>query len=219
MTATRELAASTFANPFVTGGLNSLDVLSTHASSSDTGRDFVFAHVLIPHPPHQLTADCTVRVSKDRSGSYVQLGVAEAFPSLVASEYEQQRACLNGRLQDLLAALPNDASVVLTGDHGTDLRGQLDKAPANWSESDIQERFSIFHAARLPKGCRLTSARDLVNLIRSEIACVTGASLPDVEPYFEISPYYLFPDIPERVLTVAEVIVDRRTLVSRTAGG
>ena len=31
---------------------------------------------------------------------------------------------------------------------------------------------------------------DLVNLVRSEVACVTGASLlPPIEPYFEISPF------------------------------
>jgi hypothetical protein len=104
--------------------------------------------------------------------------------------YRGQRACLNELILSTIADLPSDASVVITADHGTDFLGQLEKEPKDWSAADIEERFRIFHAARLPNPCRFPVERDLVNLVRSEVGCIAGDAMAAVAPYHEITPYF-----------------------------
>lgn len=194
-----------FPNPHVAQGLKTLDALTRHASTADSGQDFVFSHILLPHPPLQLRADCEVSIDERLLGRHYELIETTAETAVLRRNgYNEQRACLNSRLMSVLAGLPAETRIVITSDHGPDLRGQLDKAPVNWSGLDIEERFPIFHALRLPAGCTLAKEHDLVNLVRSETACLTGASLPPLSPYFEISPD-IWSDAQARFLTSEEV--------------
>jgi hypothetical protein len=104
--------------------------------------------------------------------------------------YRGQRACVNEMILSTIGDLPRDASVVITADHGTDFLGQLEKEPKEWSAAEVEERFRIFHAARLPRACELPFERDLINLVRSEVGCIRGEDLPSLAPYFEITPYF-----------------------------
>ena len=196
------LIKRTIPNPHVSQGLKTLDALESHARTSDSGSDFAFAHILLPHPPLQLQADCTVRIDERFLDQFYLFDDSTSHAERLGA-YRQQRACLNARLLALISVLPLEASVVITSDHGPDIRGQLQKAPATWDELDIVERFRIFHAARLPAGCDFGSARDLVNLVRVEVSCVTGASFPPIDPYFEVSPFVWSED-DARVLEGAE---------------
>ncbi len=185
--------------------MRSLETLNL--AKADTGSDFVFAHVLLPHPPLQLHADCEVEIDQRFLGQAYQLpGPNETSEAERVAAYRAQRTCLNTKLMEVVTSLPKDASVVITSDHGPDLAGQLQKIPQIWTDQDIEQRLRIFHAARLPDGCEPSAQHDLVNLVRSEVACVTGASLPPIEPYFEISPFLWSEDQP-RVLTEDELSV------------
>jgi hypothetical protein len=190
MSALRELAASTIADPLVIGGVRALEMTTAHATSFDSGKDFVFAHVLLPHPPFQLNHSCQIEIRSHVNGRFIRRVDAQQFPGEIDLAYRAQRACLNEKLLALIEAVPANASVVLTADHGTDLRGQLEQPPSLWTDADIRERFSIFHAVRLPAGCRLGKNHDLMNLIRSEVGCVIGSPRARVSPYHEISPHY-----------------------------
>ena len=188
-------------HPHVGQGLRSLAALEEHARETDTGRDFVFAHILLPHPPLQLNSDCDVLIDERLLGQYYRLLETNAETmALRQSGYRHQTACLNARLVSLLESIDESASVVITADHGPDLRGQLDKLLAAWDADDLEQRFRIFHAARLRNGCERSGRHDLVNLIRSEVQCVTGASLPAIAQHFEISPDF-WSDDEARVLT------------------
>jgi hypothetical protein len=176
-------------HPHITHGLHTLDLLRGHASSAAPTNEFVFAHILIPHPPLQLRANCDIEIDPRLQGQqYLLQDTTQAMAALRWERYLEQLTCLNSKLLALIESLPHEASLIITGDHGPDLHGQLDKAPLAWNEADIAQRFRIFHASRLPARCELTESRDLVNLVRSEVSCITGDALPAIAPYFEISP-------------------------------
>ena len=178
-------------HPYVQGALHSLEALAQHGREADSGKDFVFAHILIPHPPIQLNGDCNLVLDPRLKGQLLGVqGMNAATRQFRQAGYQDQRACLNEKLLATIADLPSDASVVITADHGTDLLGQLEKEPRDWTTADIEERFRIFHAARLPEPCELPVERDLVNLVRAEVGCVAGEALPAVAPYHEITPYF-----------------------------
>jgi hypothetical protein len=172
------------------GGGHALEELVQYVMEEDDGGNFVFAHVLLPHPPLQLTRDCTPRVSDELNVTTLN------SPWTTPEELMRRKAafldqvdCLNRRMLDLLSKMPVDWPVVITSDHGSDFRGQLWKPPAQWDEADIRERFSILHAARVPEGCPSGVEVDLVNLIRHAASCVSGSDLAPVRPRYEIVPY------------------------------
>jgi hypothetical protein len=199
------LVEKNVAHPYVAGGLSSLDALVEHGRFNDSGRDFVFAHLVLPHPPLQLDSECNLVIDPRLAGQLLGVqGMNAATRDFREDGFRQQRACLNERLLSLISDLPASTNIVITADHGTDFRGQMEKEPKDWSPADIKERFEIFHAARLPDSCETSSERDLVNLIRAEVACLTGEPLTPIDPYHEITPYFTT-DFDVRVLTGKEV--------------
>ncbi|MGH8925891.1 MAG: hypothetical protein ACRDWA_14835 [Acidimicrobiia bacterium] len=192
-------------NPYVQGGLHSLDALARHGREVDAGKDFVFAHIVLPHPPIQLDDDCNLVIDPGLQGQVLGVpGMSTATRQFREAGYRGQRACINEMVLSTIADLPSDASVVITADHGTDFLGQLVKEPKDWSAADIEERFRIFHAARLPNPCGLPVERDLVNLVRAEVSCIASEALPALAPYHEITPYFTT-DFEVRVLLDSEI--------------
>lgn len=205
MTYFEEYLEENVPHPYVQGALHSLDAIADHGRDADAGRDFVFTHLLLPHPPIQLDGECNLVLDPRLQGQLLGVqGMNTATREFREAGYRDQRACLNEMILSTIAALPNDASVVITADHGTDFLGQLEKEPEDWSTADIEERFPIFHAARLPESCDLPVERDLINLIRGEVGCIAGVELPAVAPYHEITPYFTT-DFEVRVLLDSEI--------------
>jgi GNAT superfamily N-acetyltransferase len=205
MTYFTEYIEGSVPHPYVQGALHSLEAIAQHGREEDSGRDFVFAHILIPHPPIQLNRDCNLVIDPRLQGQLLGVqGMNEATREFREAGYQGQRACLNEMVLSTIEDLPSDASVVITADHGTDFLGQMEKEPKDWSDAEIEERFQIFHAARLPEPCDLAIERDLVNLVRAEVGCIVGEALPALAPYHEITPYFTT-DYEVRVLLDHEI--------------
>ncbi|MEA2002215.1 MAG: sulfatase-like hydrolase/transferase [Actinomycetota bacterium] len=139
---------------------------------------FTFAHVLMPHTPLLLDAECN-RHGQDE----LRRWGAEEGELLAARRlnYVEQTRCVNSKVLDaidsLLSANP-DALVMITGDHGPgstlDVNLPLDQLP----EATIQERMKTLGAYRLP-GCSSSVRKSLtpVNGTRILTNCALGTNL------------------------------------------
>lgn len=189
----------------VGGALNALDNLSAHIADDDGG-DFVFAHVLLPHPPLQLQSDCARTYKPELDVGFLNSPkTTESELLLIKAGFLQQIQCVNKLVLGLVDQLPRGWPVVLTSDHGTDFRGQLLKTPDHWDERDIEERFSNFNVTRLPESCPVGQSSDLVNIMRSAASCVLGVALRPITPRYQIVPYNGFFQPGARVLTESEM--------------
>lgn len=140
-----------------------LDEIETAVSQAAAG-DFIFGHVLLPHYPYALTADCRVRppqawLSRDSVFLPGRLGLAspEAFTRLLHRRYYQQIACLYRRLDRILEAvarspLADDFIVVLHGDHGAKIQTPLPVLDnlAEFTRERFVANYATLFAVRAP---------------------------------------------------------------------
>ena len=156
------------------------DRLETLARDGSEDPRFVFAHMLVPHPPLFLRADCEMDLDSRRSGNDVGAPPFREYIAFRMSAYADQVRCVNRLLLELLDAIPTDTVVVVAGDHGPDAGEQLWKPAASWTDEDIEERVPIFHAVRLPERCRSNFPADvsLVNTFRIVFNCVFDTGMP-----------------------------------------
>lgn len=119
----------------------------------ESGPKFVFAHLLVPHPPYVLGPDCT-----SREPTWPPSGDPEAWP-LAKEGYTDQIRCLNTLVLDLVDEIIEESAgsaiIVLQSDHGSG-RMQLDPLvnetiPFDELEPEqIAERSGVFAAYYLP---------------------------------------------------------------------
>ncbi|HEY6628715.1 MAG TPA: hypothetical protein VI193_07025 [Acidimicrobiia bacterium] len=143
--------------------------------------DYVYVHVLAPHPPFFLTSSCEMNPTKALSGFTTGApGLTREQVSIRSEGYVDQIRCLNGVLPSVAeAAIENDAIIVMFGDHGSDTGGQLFLEGSEWTDADIRERFGPFFAGYGP-GCDFDHLGSLVNVSRRIVACLSGDHLPDL---------------------------------------
>jgi hypothetical protein len=77
------------------------------------------------------------------------------------------------------AAVANDAIVVMFGDHGSDIGGQLQLDGSEWTDAQIRERFGPFFAGYGP-GCDFQDLESLVNVSRRVVACLSSDEVADL---------------------------------------
>ncbi len=113
------------------------------------GPKFVFAHVILPHPPFVFQADGTVDLP-DMPFSYFDADDYRGTLEEYQSGYVEQLQYLNSRLEEIIAAIlakPGTPPVIiLQADHGP-------RSTFTWkdpSSQGIYETFSIFNAYCLP---------------------------------------------------------------------
>jgi len=159
-----------------------------HWLESDLGQylsnnvsDYVYVHVLAPHPPFFLSSSCESVPTAEMSGftaggpSYSQEQIEKR-----SKGYQGQVICLNQVLRSVARkAIANDAILVMFGDHGSDLGGQLSLEGNEWTDADIRERFGVFFAGYGP-GCDFEDVGSLVNVSRRIVSCLSGEELADL---------------------------------------
>jgi hypothetical protein len=192
-----------FGSPWTNAAVATMDWLSRTAggiSESDTP-EFVFAHVVAPHPPFYLDANCEMTPNSERAGQgFHEVGVSDAEREEFLRE---QMSCVDGFVLDLASEIdPNDV-VIFVGDHGTDRRHQADASSVNWSHEAIVERMNVFLAAQLPDGCSLGDPVITSNLLRTVLGCLSGEGLEMNEPRMWINPMdELSPDVVSDLLAM-----------------
>jgi hypothetical protein len=148
------------------------------------GPNFIFIHLLIPHPPLFLDGGCQVAYDESLDRDTIwdpgrDLGAEEL--TTLRRAYIEQVKCTNRTILSLIDQLSTDSVVIITADHGPDSLGPLDD-PASWTDEQLKERFGIFSAIRLPTQCRNQSDRstDVVNTFRRTFSCLSGSMIESV---------------------------------------
>jgi hypothetical protein len=167
---------------FTVGSQHTMDWLLENGPglSTDDQPNFVFAHVMAPHPPFFLDPTCETIYSRNRSGVLFSRRTDDVDNRRQA--YLEQATCLNDFMIDLSDKLDPSAVVVFVADHGTDQRNQLARDPSSWSHEDLVERFNIFLAVRGEPGCSVGDRVVTPNIFRRLLSCMSVETLEDLDP-------------------------------------
>ncbi len=180
-----------FGHAFAQNGLRALDDLTRVAQVGSETPRFVFAHVLLPHPPLNVDGRCRVRPEPQPGGGAVGARFLLDTPAWEDRKagYVEQIQCVNTKILRFLDDLGDDSVVFITGDHGPDGYGQVAVPPGEWTDADRFERFGVFSAYRLPAGCeQVKQDVDLINGMRLLVGCATGEELEPLPPRHLIFP-------------------------------
>lgn len=153
-------------------------------SESWNGPTLVFVHLIMPHPPLYVNGSC--EIVWDASLGGLHIGGSDLAAEAVSkrrSAYVEQAECVNQRVLSLVGSLPQEALVIIIGDHGPDSLGQLYVPIDAWTESDIVERMAVLAAFRFPAGCDVIVPADLslVNSLRLSLDCLIRGEVPLLE--------------------------------------
>jgi hypothetical protein len=164
-----------YGDPFTQGSLHTMSWLEENAAwLGRNGRpDLVFAHVLAPHHPYLLDENCGVvaRISRVTSDSIASSKLG----------YLTQLRCVNRFLDVFSAVVPAGAVVVLTADHGSEVRRQLSRPPEQWTLLDRVERMNVFLAVRVPGGCELKDPVLLPGVMARVLSCLSQVPVASPE--------------------------------------
>lgn len=150
---------------------------------------YLFAHILAPHPPRTFTSSCAEITSSNAASDG---NVALTFWG-DKDGYIRDLECTNDQVLALVDdILDRDPSTVILvhGDHGTAFAVDWSLAIDAWPDQQVEERFAILMAVRLPKPCEsvLYPSLSPVNLYRALFAC-----LGHVEPQMRPDVLYVSP--------------------------
>jgi hypothetical protein len=143
--------------------------------------DYIYLHLLAPHPPLFLSSSCESRPSPETAGFTMAVPWSSAAEIEVRSAaFSEQLVCVNHALvKAARLAVEGHALMVIFGDHGTDLGGQLAVDGTEWGEADIWERYRPT-VAGYGEGCDFDDLGSLVNLGRRVVGCLTQEDIPDL---------------------------------------
>jgi hypothetical protein len=147
--------------------------------SSNKKSDLVMAHLMVPHPPTFLDAECRVRTS-DIFNSPLLRNVEDS-ENVVRERragYLDQLQCVNRFLSEFLDLVSPESTVIVMGDHGPESQGQTFTHPLAWSDQQITERLNPYLAVRVAKPCDLATPIVLPNVLRTVVGCLTGTVEP-----------------------------------------
>lgn len=180
----RSWLLSRYGNISVPGSLQVVTHLESIAEKFDDGnRDYVFAHLLLPHAPVVVDDECQVR--SDIGGDTGTLDPEEAEPESIHT-LAPQLACVDSLLARIVAVVGARTAVVITSDHGSGTRGQVHKPPNSWTDADIAERLGILLAYKTPPGCQQGSTDSSIDAMRMVISCAIDIRLPETDGMFLI---------------------------------
>ncbi|MGH8872075.1 MAG: sulfatase-like hydrolase/transferase [Acidimicrobiia bacterium] len=148
---------------------------------SDDVPDFVYVHLLAPHPPLFLEADCRLRPRRETSGFVISLPSGHHERERIDAYLDQVR-CVNRTLGRVARAVVETGSVALfVGDHGPDIDGQLFAPAPSWNRNQIRARFGAMFAG-YGKGCDFDRIEYVGNVGIRLLNCLGSPTLADLEP-------------------------------------
>ena len=139
-------------DPWTRESVAQLREAASLAEAPSDRKRFVFVHALIPHAPFQLDESCE-EYWNPRLDGYGFEGESPADSGVRRKAYVAQLRCTNSLILELIAAIPRDAIVFVTADHGPRPIG-VGEAPSTGTATDeILARFGTFTAYRFPEEC------------------------------------------------------------------
>lgn len=171
------------------------------------GPIFVLAHLFAPHPPFvfgpegQALTPETIYCHDEARDLLLHSNMT---PAAYQQGYRDQLTYLNQRLLQvvdaLLAGSDPEPVIIIQADHGSGFLLNQDSL----EDTDLQERFSIFTAARFPGGDAPGFAPDIspVNILRLMFRKIFGAKLerqPDRSFYSTKTQPYRFTEVTDKL--------------------
>ncbi len=165
---------------------------------------FVFAHIMTPHPPFVFKRDGSPVNHRHDFSMYDGNDIVRLLgKKRYIAGYAEQIVWVNelaGRMLERLIAADPSAMILLTGDHGPGAR-------LNWlsmEKSELRERLPILHAYRVPASIQeeLYPAISPVNSFRLIFSSVFGLNLPllpDRSHYFDLRKPYQYHRLPDSI--------------------
>ncbi len=151
---------------------------------------FLIAHVLAPHYPYVLDANCNPRSPVAKH--------TDRHPWKDRQGYLDQLLCINSLVLEFTSAVLKQSSsppiIILQGDHGTNTHSQAGGS-TSWAVSPEQaaERLGAFGAYYLPSGQDSAFAGQItpVNVLRKVFSHFLNADLPTLPDsfYFSVANY------------------------------
>jgi hypothetical protein len=173
----RDVTLDLWGHAFTSGSRGTMTwMLENAAKLNDNGTaDFVFAHVMSPHPPLLLDRRCELR--SDVGSISLSFMAPETTLDEQVDGYRQQVACLDRFMMEFAQQVDDGSLVVYVSDHGTDRRDQVPKEPSEWTREDLSERMHVLLAMRLPGLCTLADGLVTPSVLHGVLACLD----PDLE--------------------------------------
>lgn len=113
------------------------ELLDLRPLFDDGERDYVYAHLLLPHSPYVVDEQCE----------------PEPDQRPLSQAISEQLACTDQLISNIARIAGERTAVLLTADHGTKTDDQMSILPEDWTDHDIAEAFGIFMAYRMPDSC------------------------------------------------------------------
>jgi hypothetical protein len=148
--------------------------------SSNGTHDYIFAHLLLPHDPPVVNANCEFEPQRLDDDKLYRAGLLTT--QLRRHAIADQMTCVDSLLGRIAGVAGSSTAVLITADHGTATGGQIPLAPSEWTDADLAERFGILLAYRLPSFCE--GPEDAINtlVMRAIMACAVNGVLPEERP-------------------------------------
>ncbi len=129
--------------------------------------DFVYSHLLLPHAPYVVDSGCNVIPSAERS-------LGNDAPQLI----RHQLSCVDSLLEEIVEKVDDTTAVLIAGDHGLGVGGQVGTAPDEWSDADVADRLGALLAYKLPTGCDEPLHPTNVYVMRAIMECALIGDFP-----------------------------------------
>jgi hypothetical protein len=150
-------------------------LMSLEPIFDDGSHDYVYAHMLLPHPPAVADSDCRPLV---RDVATVESYDPENPETGERGVFDAQFTCVDTLLSQIAGVVGEDTAVLITGDHGTSTNGQVGTPGETWTDADIAERMSIFLAYRMPDGCSPPMIDTNIEAMKAIMTCATDMTPP-----------------------------------------
>jgi len=176
---------------FARGSIHSMTWLDDELDSylGNEQPDFIYVHVLAPHPPMFLDSACRLEADEGVAGFAVGMpGLSESELGIRRDAYVEQVICVNEHLgRAAREAAASGAIALILADHGPDLGRQMYSDGDAWNAAQRRERFGILLAVH-HDGCDYGDLVSLVNVSRRMVACLSNAEFPSLpDRFFDLS--------------------------------
>jgi hypothetical protein len=167
----------------LSGRLSPQEIVEAVAREDSDQPVFAYGHILAPHPPYRYVKGCELKPDI-RDPSLIYWGERDGGGG---AGYRQAAECVNRSLLaavDAILAEEPGAIIVIQGDHGPKFDIDFHRPLSDWSPAELQQRFPILNAQRLPEDCAPSGPRAelTVNTFRYVLACITGREADPLPP-------------------------------------
>ncbi|HLF41904.1 MAG TPA: sulfatase-like hydrolase/transferase [Acidimicrobiia bacterium] len=148
-----------------------------HDLAGNGSHDYIFAHLALPHDPPVVNETCEFEEERAREDLLFLEGLISVEDRRRA--IADQMTCVDSLIRDIADVAGPSTAMIITGDHGTGTGGQIPRAPSEWTDSDVAERFGIFLAYRLPSECDEPHDAISTLVMRVIVSCAVHVGLPN----------------------------------------